>query len=58
MQCGQVMVAKWNARPVECPQCGKTMLASSLGGPLADVHDIYQLQMVTEELLEQRPLAN
>jgi hypothetical protein len=31
------------------------MLASSLGRYLANVHDIYQLQMVAEELLEHQP---
>ena len=57
MHQGQVTAAKWNARPVKCCQCGKTMLASSLGRHLADVHDIYQLQMVAKELLEHGPPA-
>ncbi len=33
------------------------MLASSLGCHLADVHDIYQSQVISEELLEDRPPA-
>ena len=57
MHCGQVTAAEWNARPVECRQWGKTMLASSLGRHLADVHDIYQSQMVAKELLEHQPPA-
>ena len=51
MQRGQVSAADWNARSVECRQCGKEMLASSLGRHLADVHDIYQSQVISEELL-------
>ena len=31
------------------------MLASSLGRHLADVHDIYQSQVISEELLEDQP---
>ena len=56
-QRGRVTAAEWNARPVECRQCGKAMLASSLGRHLADVHDIYQSHVVSEELLEDRPPA-
>ena len=52
MQRGQVTAAEWNARQVKCRQCGKVMLTSSLGRHLADVHDIYQLQVISEELLE------
>jgi hypothetical protein len=52
MHRGQVRAAEWNTCPVECRQCGKTMLASSLGRHHAHVHDIYQSQMVAEELLE------
>ncbi len=33
------------------------MLASSLGRHLADVHDIYQLQVISKELLADRPPA-
>ena len=33
------------------------MLASSLGRHLADVHDIYQSQVISEELLATRPPA-
>ena len=52
MQRGRVTAAEWNAHPVEGRQCGKVMLASSLGHHLADVHDIYQSQVISEELLE------
>ena len=52
MQRGRVSAAKWNARQVECCQCRKVMLASSLGRHLADVHDIYQSQVISKELLE------
>jgi hypothetical protein len=54
MQCGRVTADEWNARPVECRQCGKVMLASSLGHHLSDVHDIYQLQVVSKDLLLSR----
>jgi hypothetical protein len=57
MQRSRVTVAEWNAHPVECCQCGKVMLASSLGRHLADVHDIYQLQVIFKELLEDQPPA-
>jgi hypothetical protein len=55
MQHGRVTAAEWNALPVECCQCGKVMLASSLGRHLADVRDIYQSQVISKELLEDRP---
>ena len=58
MQRGQVTAAEWNTHQVECCQCGKVMLASSLGHHLADVHDIYQSQVISEELLEDRPPVN
>ena len=48
MQRGRVTAAELNARPVECRQCGKVMLASSLGRHLADVHDIYQSQAISK----------
>ena len=37
---GQVSASEWNAQPAECCQCGKVILASSLGRHRADVHDI------------------
>ncbi len=57
MQRGRVSASEWNACPVECRQCGKVMLASSLGHHLADVNDIYQSQVIPEELLADRPPA-
>ena len=38
-------------------QCGKVLQASSLSHHLADVHDIYQSQVVSEDWLEDRPPA-
>jgi hypothetical protein len=55
MQCGRVTAAKWNSRDVQCYQCGKGIKAGSLGHHLADVHDIYQQTVVTEDLLEDQP---
>ncbi len=55
MQWGWVTAGKWNARSVECRQCGKELKASSLGRHLANVHDIYQQAVVAEALLEVRP---
>jgi hypothetical protein len=42
----------WNACTVTCRECGKDMQASSLGCHLADMHKIYQQQVVAQELLE------
>ncbi len=50
MQQKQVSVSKWNSCNVECRQCGKVLKASSLGCHLADVHAIYQQDMVCAEL--------
>jgi hypothetical protein len=55
MQQGRVTAGKWNARDLECQQCGKELKASSLGRHLADVHDIYQQAVVAEALLEVHP---
>jgi hypothetical protein len=57
MQRGRITAAEWNSRNVQCYQCGKVMKAGSLGRHLADVHDIYQQTVVTEDLLEDRPPA-
>jgi hypothetical protein len=52
MQRGMVTAVEWNSRYVQCYQCGKGMKTGSLGCHLADVHDIYQQTVVTEDLLE------
>ncbi len=51
---GCTLAADWDARTVICRECGKDMLASSLGCHLADQHKIYQQQVVAKELLESR----
>jgi len=53
MRTGWTPAAKWDARTVICRECGKDMRASSLGRHLADQHQIYQQQVVAEELLDQ-----
>jgi hypothetical protein len=57
MQWDRVTAAEWNSCDVQCYQCGKEMKAGSLGHHLADVQDIYQQTVVTEDLLEDRPPA-
>jgi hypothetical protein len=57
MQHGRVTAAEWNSRDVQSYQYGKGIKAGSLGCHLADVHDIYQQTVVTEDLLEDRPPA-
>jgi len=54
MRTGRTPAAEWNARTVTCRECGKDMRASSLGRHLADQHQIYQQQVVAEELLYRR----
>ena len=44
--------ADWGALTVTCRGCGKDMQASSLRHHLADQHEIYQMQVVVEELLD------
>ncbi len=48
------MAAKWDARIITCRECGKDMRAGSLSRHLADLHEIYQGQVVAEELLDWR----
>jgi hypothetical protein len=55
MQRGMVTAVELNSCYVQCYQCGKGMKTGSLGCHLADVHDIYQQTVVTEDLLEDRP---
>jgi RNase P subunit RPR2 len=54
MRTGRTPAAAWDARTVTCRECGKDMRASSLGRHLADQHEIYQMQLVAEELLSRR----
>ena len=54
MRTGLTPAADWDARTVTCRKCGKDMRASSLGRHLADQHQIYQQQVVAEELLNRR----
>jgi hypothetical protein len=54
MRAGQMPAAEWDARTVTCRECGKDMRVSSLGRHLADQHEIYQMQLVAEELLSRQ----
>ncbi len=54
MRTGCTPAAVWDAHTVTCRECGKDMRASSLGCHLADQHEIYQMQVVAEELLDRR----
>jgi hypothetical protein len=54
MRIGRTPAAEWEARTVTCRECGKDMRASSLGCHLADQYEIYQMQLVAEELLSRR----
>jgi hypothetical protein len=54
MRTGQTPAAEWDAHSVTCRECGKDMRARSLGRHLADQHEIYQMQVVAEELLNRR----
>ncbi len=48
------MAAEWDARIITCSECGKDMRAGSLSRQIADLHKIYQGQVVAEELLDWR----
>jgi hypothetical protein len=52
MRTGQTLAAEWDARIITCRECGKDMRAGSLSLHLADLHEIYQGQVVAEELLD------
>jgi len=54
MRTGRTPAAKWDARTVTRRECGKDMRAISLGRHLAAQHEIYQMQVVAEELLNRR----
>ncbi len=54
MRTGLTPAADWNARTVTCRECGNTIWVSSLRCHLADLHEIYQQQVVAEELLNRQ----
>ena len=54
MRGGYTSAADWEARTVTCRECGKNMRASSLSHHLADLHEIYQQQVVAKELLDKQ----
>jgi hypothetical protein len=54
MRAGRTLAAEWDTCITSCRECGKDMRASSLSCHLADLHEIYQGQVVTEELLNWR----
>ncbi len=51
MRAGHMSAAEWDACTVTCRECRKDMKVGSLGCHLADLHKIYQGQVVAEELL-------
>jgi hypothetical protein len=51
MRAGRTLAAEWDAHIMTCSKCRKDMRAGSLGCHLADHHEIYQRQVVAEELL-------
>ncbi len=54
MRIRRTPAANWDAHTVTCRECGKDMRASSLAPHFADQHEIYQQQVVAEELLDGR----
>jgi hypothetical protein len=52
MRAGRTSATEWDARIITCRECGKDMRAGSLSRHLADLHEIYQGQVVAEELLD------
>jgi hypothetical protein len=51
IQAGCTLAAKWDACITTCRECRKDMRTSSLSRHFADLHEIYQGQVVAEELL-------
>ena len=51
MHAGHMLAVDWDACNVTYRECGKDMRAGSLGHHLADLHEIYQGQVVAKELL-------
>ncbi len=54
MHAGPTLAANWDACIIICRECGKDMRAGSLSHHLADLHKIYQGQVVAEELIDWR----
>jgi muramoyltetrapeptide carboxypeptidase LdcA involved in peptidoglycan recycling len=54
MRTGRTSAANWDARTVTSRECGKDMRTSFLRCHLADLHEIYQQQVVAEELLDRQ----
>jgi hypothetical protein len=52
MRTGRTSAAEWDVCIITCRECGKDMRAGSLSRHLADLHKIYQGQVVAEELLD------
>jgi hypothetical protein len=52
MRAGHTSAAKWDTHIITCRECGKDMRAGSLSRHLADLHKIYQGQVVAEEHLD------
>jgi hypothetical protein len=51
MLAGRTSAAKWDTRIITCRECGKDIRAGSLSCHLADLHEIYQGQVVAEKIL-------
>ena len=51
---GEQIGDNWEAREVVCQKCNKTMQACSLRQHLAGVHNVYQEEVVDEELLDRQ----
>jgi hypothetical protein len=49
-----MLAAEWDTHTVTCRECGKDMRTGSLCRHLADLHKIYQGQVVAEELIDWR----
>jgi hypothetical protein len=52
MRAERTLAAKWDPHTVTCRECRKDMRAGSVGCHLADLHEIYQGQVVAKELLD------
>jgi hypothetical protein len=52
MRAGHTPAAEWDACTVTCRECGKDMRMGSLGHHFADLHKIYQGQVLANELLD------
>ncbi len=51
MRAGSTSAAKWDTRIITCREWGKDIRVGSLSRHLADLHEIYQGQVVAEEIL-------